>query len=846
MNRHAFVGPTAAADGGKESSTNLHNTAYGNRSVVQANTINNLHQYNEKPVDLDHKCLRSLYFRNMDVKSGDKERAAGSGDWIFEHKHYRQWHEDGGVLWMRGRAGCGKSMLMSRMIAEAQKDSNRGGSVMCFFFHAHGDTLQSSAVGMFRALLHQMLSNDAELLAAVVVDSRFDLRCDQHGPPGDKWDWGHVELQEAFKRIIRQLFQNDRRAYIYVDAMDEAGEADATELIALLKKAGDIEAYLVDQFARLAGHRMEEEVQEIVQELRSRAAGVFQWVAWVCKQVVVLAKSDESTQYIIDKIDGYPEELALVYEDVLRQIPDNELEIATKLFEWRTLARRPLTAEDLRYAVCLEPHSPVESMEEIEELNEGKHWCASERLVVARATRFSHGLIKKMTVTDPGPGPLGDSSAVCDVLTYDHQSVHEYMSNKGLLALLGRLSKPSAPVSLAQKHLLVAKSCLWFLMTEEVVSYTQSRKGVTVEEDCLDKALDALLAPGEECQLDPNDSISTLRRTCLRELEAQNGIGLSPLAVAAVYGHRRVVELLLQYGSRIDSATPKTLTPLHLAAAGGHKAVVQALLRSNGIAVDAKDDGGHTPLDHAVRGNRVGVVKLLLSKSDFGVHSTDVACESEIMRYISTPLINAWIIGDLAMLKVVLSCNRIDGTLCDVWGQTLLHYISGPKLQAASILDIEKTRLLIDSGKLSLDCKDKEGCTPLMTAAKHGDAQLVKLLLASGKVDVRATNKDDDTPLLYAVGFGQAEVVKLLLQTTDPGLHHMRGGAWSPLLVAVDAGRFEIVRLLVSSGRVNVTASVGSGPSALALAQHLQDKGDDRQVRGEIHQFLRGVAWQQR
>jgi ankyrin repeat protein len=72
-------------------------------------------------------------------------------------------------------------------------------------------------------------------------------------------------------------------------------------------------------------------------------------------------------------------------------------------------------------------------------------------------------------------------------------------------------------------------------------------------------------------------------------------------------------------------------------------------------------------------------------------------------------------------------------------------------------------KLLHDTGKVDVDCKDSEcGRTPLSWAAEKGHDAVVKLLLDTGKVDVDSQDKYGRTPLSLAAENGHDAVVKLL------------------------------------------------------------------------------------
>ncbi|KAJ3833399.1 hypothetical protein F5878DRAFT_632818, partial [Lentinula raphanica] len=40
------------------------------------------------------------------------KRAPGTGQWILKDPVYLKWREQGGILWLQGQAGSGKTFLM--------------------------------------------------------------------------------------------------------------------------------------------------------------------------------------------------------------------------------------------------------------------------------------------------------------------------------------------------------------------------------------------------------------------------------------------------------------------------------------------------------------------------------------------------------------------------------------------------------------------------------------------------------------------------------------------------------------------------------------------------------------
>jgi len=69
----------------------------------------------------------------------------------------------------------------------------------------------------------------------------------------------------------------------------------------------------------------------------------------------------------------------------------------------------------------------------------------------------------------------------------------------------------------------------------------------------------------------------------------------TPLHLASRYGHKPVVEYLLEKGADLEARTNKKETPLFLAAAANHRAIA-AVLIDKGADVNARDENGWTPL----------------------------------------------------------------------------------------------------------------------------------------------------------------------------------------------------------------------------------------------------------
>jgi Ankyrin repeats (3 copies) len=119
--------------------------------------------------------------------------------------------------------------------------------------------------------------------------------------------------------------------------------------------------------------------------------------------------------------------------------------------------------------------------------------------------------------------------------------------------------------------------------------------------------------------------------------------GLTPLGLAAAYGHRNIAEFLLDHGARIGAKGGLGETPLHLASEHGYTDVA-ALLLKHGADTDARDIVGATPLQWAaLRGNVKGVELLIArgaivnAQSTFGktaLHLAATAGHKDIVAFL--------------------------------------------------------------------------------------------------------------------------------------------------------------------------------------------------------------------
>lgn len=104
-------------------------------------------------------------------------------------------------------------------------------------------------------------------------------------------------------------------------------------------------------------------------------------------------------------------------------------------------------------------------------------------------------------------------------------------------------------------------------------------------------------------------------------VNSRDATGRTPLHVAALFGKKDVVIVLLANKADVTAKANGGQTPLLWAASNGNKDVV-ALLIENKAEVDAKDNNGWTPLEKAAADGRKEAVELLLAnKADINARN---------------------------------------------------------------------------------------------------------------------------------------------------------------------------------------------------------------------------------
>lgn len=334
------------------------------------------------------KLLKSLTFSRMN----DRVRSITPAqirtcEWFFKHECYSSWLDDsrieqhGGFLWIKGKPGSGKSTLI-KLVLDNFKIKHKDHICVSYFFNARApEELEKSVLGLYRSLVHQLVSNIPFLqeyfLSTFGLKTNSDLGTDE---------WSEHELQSFLTEIITwpHVIPHPLQLCIFVDALDEGNEGNIRQLLEFLEDLtqrtietesqhtvriclssrhyphvtirrglsvilerqpeheNDIERYIQNRL------KIEDELSHnaLAIQIRQKAQNVFLWVVLVVRTLNRMHDQGFTVQQLISHVQTISNELAGLYDDVLLRVSGDQ-STTVFLLQWVLFARQRLNTMEV-------------------------------------------------------------------------------------------------------------------------------------------------------------------------------------------------------------------------------------------------------------------------------------------------------------------------------------------------------------------------------------------------------------------------------------------------------------------------------------------------------------------
>jgi hypothetical protein len=287
--------------------------------------------------------------------------------------------ENHGFMWVKGKPGAGKSILMKFLFLEAESstESDPNRIVISFFFNARGDRLETSTIGLYRSLLIQILEKAPDLQSVLDgLNSSAQHLIREHG-------WQIEMLKKLLVKVVKAL--GKRTVVLFIDALDECHEDQAADMISFFEDVGERAAetktrlhicfssrhyptILIQRGFELILEDENEHAVDITRyinsnlrlinsnqaealrtEILEKSAGIFLWVALV---ILILNKEygKGHVSALRDRLKAIPPGLDELFEMILTRDCEEmpELRLCT---QWVLFAMRPLKPQELYFAV---------------------------------------------------------------------------------------------------------------------------------------------------------------------------------------------------------------------------------------------------------------------------------------------------------------------------------------------------------------------------------------------------------------------------------------------------------------------------------------------------------------
>ncbi|KAH9478134.1 hypothetical protein JR316_0008587 [Psilocybe cubensis] len=742
---------------------------------------------------------------SQNYNEANKKRQGETCSWFLEDERFGQWLHHSGFIWVYGKAGCGKTILMS-LIIKKLPDANSSTGICYFFFDARdGQTDLQLHMNFIRSMIHQLCDFRHGGIPQDLVN--LYTKCGSSQP-----------LDEQLEETLQRILEGFDDVFMAIDALDECSDRQRTlnwiqklltkfhgqtniHLIITSRRETDIsnifhnfrgdhidlvnsenkdiEQYITQKMKSDNLRKFDEQHQfEIKQKLLSCADGSY--IALMLNEV----EKCSNLAMLKTTLTEMPKDLDEIYGQILRKCDSKKALDLQRFLQFLSFSMKDVTLETLAEIITIEftpenepaynPNKRYFNPADILDLcgglvvtvrddkadNQNKdyiklsHFSVKEYLISSRVQSTFHLMettsqikISKtllLYLLETSAATLNNKDldpSAFPLQSYAIQYWHSHVQCQGV-------DKDNIICKLVVRLLRYADSRKW---NDDLIPgpYTINMNTENAQARTIVWASSLGLVGVVEYLLNNMDNISWMEKSM--RVKGKYGAALQE---ASYMGHNLVIKTLIQHGADINVVGGKYATALQAASYMGYTWLVKILLQYN---ADVNIVGGQygTALQAASYMGHILVVETLLQ------HGSDVNIVGG-MYYtaLQAALYNKRVYVVQALLKYNPSDMHVivdNATFCNA-------------LQAVSFIgDNLLVKTLLQHGAAANIVGGAYG-TALQAASRKGHKLVVETLLQHG-ADVNIVGGMFHTALQAAL-YGESEyVVQALLKYRPVDIH---------------------------------------------------------------------------